>query len=61
MCGGGGSVPPTPAPPPPVEEAVFKPGDSTTNSKDKIKKASGKKRLQIPLATGGSGLGVPSS
>lgn len=43
---------PTPPTPPsaPVEEAMFKPGgEDETSREDVRKKATGKKRLQIPL------------
>jgi len=46
---------PTPPTPPaaPVEEATFKPGGDDDKSRASLKKkASGKKRLQIPLAGG---------
>jgi len=55
---GGGSAPtPTPPPPPsaPVEEATFKPGGDDDKGRKKLKTiATGKKRLQIPLAAGGA-------
>jgi hypothetical protein len=45
---------PTPPTPPaaPVEEATFKPGGDDKGRESLKKKASGKKRLQIPLAGG---------
>ena len=45
---------PTPPTPPaaPVEEATFKPGGDDKSREALKKKASGKKRLQIPLAGG---------
>jgi hypothetical protein len=45
---------PTPPTPPaaPVEEATFKPGGDDKSRESLKKKASGKKRLQIPLAGG---------
>lgn len=65
MClGGGGSSPSVPAAPPPTPPPVptvpLKPPKSPIpEDEETAVNRLGKKRFQIPLATGSSGLGIP--
>jgi len=57
------SAPPPAPPAPPVQEATLQTGDQQQTTQDIVKKTMGKKKLQVPLtgATGGAGLGIPST